>query len=135
MAIFQIVTWFGSLEFSDFAPWISTGILTALSCVLAYYNAKGSKWQGAAQALEKELGAVRGRCERLEAQNTQLTKDNSELQAKVDLTPIRDGLANLTHLTADQYAQTSKAFIEVTKILHGIEKRLAAFSGEILPPR
>ena len=138
MALFsELVAFWQNSGFS--ATWlitvISAAILTAFNCLLAYLNIRGGRWRGVAQAFEKERDAVKMRCDRLSTENRQLLAENGELRAKVDLTPIRDGLASLHHLTAEQYTQTGKALTEITRVLLGIEQRLAAFSGDVLPPR
>lgn len=136
MASFSGLTvWANDFSASWIIAVISAAVLTAFNCVLAYLNVRGGRWRGVAQAFEKERDAVQIRCERLSTENRQLLTENGELRAKVDLTPIKDALANLQHLQAEQYTQTARTLGEMTKVLQGIEHRLAAFSGDVLPPR
>ncbi len=131
MAIFAVII----LWQVNLTGWIPNTILLAALIVLAWINFRRAGWQGAAGALKEELAVVRARCERLEDQNTALTRDNSDLRAKVDLTPIQNGLASLSVLVGNQYTETTKILTEITRVLVGIQGRLSAFAVDELPPR
>jgi hypothetical protein len=59
-------------------------------------------WKGTAGAWEKELVVVRERCDRLEAANADLTKENATLHSRTDLESLKAQTANIEKLILAQ---------------------------------
>ena len=61
---------------------------TLASVWLVWKTREASHWRGAAQALESELGIMRGRSDRLHGENAKLAEENARLLAATDLTVL-----------------------------------------------
>ena len=90
-----------------------------------------SHWMGTANAYEKELGVVRERCNRLEADNQEIAKHIGELQAKTDLKPLMEiqervatVLQDLSTGSADRYMKAMDVITKNTDAIGTLEKHM-----------